>query len=157
MRPPGAPDEAAGDWTKRRLNRLTVDLELDAAQRKRVAALLAQGNLPTAAAMEARKDEVKKHEDAILSAFEQGDVRALDAGKGRAADASAESPHDLIEREVEFLSQLLPILTPEQRETLAESRERHAPTEPAETDEPPPEAPPPDDQDYAAPGGASSR
>jgi hypothetical protein len=126
LRPPDSPDEGAADWTERRLDRLTDDLGLDAAQRLRVAALLAKSQLPTAATVEAREGEAKERADAFLAAFakEAFDASVLDLPE------PGKSPHEWIEHEVRFLSSLLPVLTPDQRDKLAASRQRRAPAGP---------------------------
>jgi hypothetical protein len=121
LRPPDAPDEGAKDWARRRLERLTTDLGLDAAQRRRVAGLLAKGDLPGPAEVQARKDAANARADALLSAFAQD---GFDAKKVDFGVVAGKSAHELIEREVRFLSHLLAILRPEQRDPLAASRER---------------------------------
>jgi hypothetical protein len=122
LRPPG--DEDA-DWTRERLDRLTEGLDLDADQQKRVAALLAKSDLPSAAALQARKDEASTRVDAMLRAFE-GD--GFEANKLDLRFGTGASPHDLIEREARFLGQLLPILKKDQREKLAVRRTAAVPS-----------------------------
>jgi hypothetical protein len=147
LRPPDAPDEGAKDWARRRLERLTTDLGLDAAQRRRVAGLLAKGDLPGPAEVQARKDAANARADALLSAFERD---GFDAKKVDFGVAAGKSAHELIEREVRFLSQLLTILRPEQRGKLASTRERGA--DRAESDEPAAEAPSDELPEPVAPG-----
>jgi hypothetical protein len=96
--------------------------------------------------VQARKDAANARADALMSAFAQDgfDAKRLDLGI-----ASGKSPHELIEREVRFLSQLLAVLRPEQRDKLAVTREQGAR---AESDEPPVEAPSDKAPDRVAPG-----
>jgi hypothetical protein len=125
LRPPGAPDEDADDWTQQRLDRLTETVGLDDGEQKKVAALLAKSTLPRAQELKARKDAEKARGDALLRAFqvdELFDARTLDAGR-----ISERSGEDLIEREDVFLGQLVGVLTPAQREELAASREAPGP------------------------------
>ncbi len=123
LRPPDELDEVEGDWTQRRLDRLTDDLGLDAAQRQKVGALLAKSGLPDSAEMKARKDAATAHADEILRAFSRDE--AFDATKLDLRVGASEGPHELVEREARFLGQLIVVLKPEQREKLAASRERH--------------------------------
>jgi hypothetical protein len=71
--------------------------------------------------VQARKDAANARADALLSAFAQD---GFDAKKVDFGVVAGKSAHELIEREVRFLSQLLTILRPEQRDPLAASRER---------------------------------
>jgi Spy/CpxP family protein refolding chaperone len=114
---PSASAGLAADWNKRRLDGMTKKLDLDAAQQKQVAALLAKGDQPTPAAMETMKADMKKKMDALLAAFEADtfDAKKLDLGMGPAG----KKPHDMMDKEVQFHAQLLPILKPDQREKLA--------------------------------------
>jgi Spy/CpxP family protein refolding chaperone len=138
LRPPDAPEDEASDWTRRRLDRLTDDLDLDDAQRRRVADLLARSALPGPEALKARRDEANARAEAILRAFSHDD--AFDAGALGLGAGSDRSPHELVEREVTFLGRLVGVLKPAQRERLATSRERpRAATSPADTEERPPE------------------
>lgn len=103
------------DFAKRRLERMTKELDLDAAQQKSVEALLAK-DPPPKAAMEAMQAEMKKRMDALLTAFE-GD--GFDAKKLDLAPMPGKKMREGMEHHVQFMSQLLPILKPEQREKLA--------------------------------------
>lgn len=132
---PDEPDAAAIDWTRRRIERLTDDLGLNEAQQKQVALLLARSDLPSATAMKMRKDTARARADALLLAFVQ---ETFDAGAPSLAAAAAKSPHELVEREVVFVSQLLPILKADQREQLAAMREGPNRGWAEPTDEPPP-------------------
>jgi Spy/CpxP family protein refolding chaperone len=110
-----------GDWSKRRLEHLTKELDLDAAEQKSVGALLEKGDKPMAAAMATHREEAKKRMDAVLTAFEgEGfDAKKIElAGPGKKL-------RERLEHHVQFLSQLLPLLKPEQREKLAASMEKH--------------------------------
>jgi len=104
-------DGGAGDWSARRLERMTSDLGLDAGQQKQVAALLAKE--PGPATMH---DDMKKQMDAILTAFQSD---SFDAQK--ALQPTIKAPHDTMDREIAFTSQLLSVLHPDQREKLAVS------------------------------------
>ncbi len=140
LRPPGSPDEKQADWTKRRLERLTADLGLDAAQRARVAALVATSGLPTAAATQARKDDEKRREGALLAAFEEDAFDATETGRD---GGTVGSTVEMVRREVQFLSQLLPLLKPGQREKLAATRQGRGPgRQRTSTDESSPETAP---------------
>jgi Spy/CpxP family protein refolding chaperone len=103
--------ENAADRTKRRLDRLTKELDLDATQQPKVQAILA--SLPPPTDLHAT---LKKQLDALLEAFEKEafDAKKLDAFKPAEAKARVG-----IDREVQLLAQLVPILKPEQRDVLA--------------------------------------
>jgi len=113
-------EKAAGtDFAARRLEHMTKDLDLDAAQQRTVEGLLSGGGQPDAAHWEAQK----KHTEAVLSAFEG---RSFDAAKIDAAPAP--EGRDGMLRHVDFLTKLVPALRPEQREKLAASMEKpHGP------------------------------
>ncbi len=99
---------------KLRLERMTKELDLDAAQQKTVETFLAK-NAPKDDPMV----EAKKHMDALLEAFEKDafDGKKLDVfGKKGAAGR--------VEVEEGLLTQLVPSLKPEQREKLAAKMER---------------------------------
>jgi Spy/CpxP family protein refolding chaperone len=101
----------AGPDAAKRLEHLTKQLDLDAAQQKKVEALVAKDDHP---AME----EMKKHADAVLAAFE-GD--GFDAKKLEAAPAAAKKG---MAQHAQFVAGLLPILKPEQREKFAAGLEK---------------------------------
>jgi hypothetical protein len=115
-------DGGAPDWSKRRLDRMTAQLQLDPAQQKQVTALLAKAkDPPTAAAFEARWDDHKKRTDALLTAF------ATDTFDGKKADLTllpGKTPHETLDHIVTFFTQLLPILRPDQRDRLAGTLDR---------------------------------
>jgi Spy/CpxP family protein refolding chaperone len=136
-----APDPAKAEaHAKQRMEHLTKTLDLDAAQQKKVEPLLAKDAPPANMA-----DEMKKHSDAVLTAFE-GD--GFDAKKLEPAGPPAGK--GMMASHVAFLTALLPILKPEQREKLAASYEKphamhggeHGPTAPAGGEEEPSEEAP---------------
>jgi Spy/CpxP family protein refolding chaperone len=104
-----------GDAGKRRLDQLTKQLDLDAAQGKKVEAVLEKE--PPADAL---RDEQEKRLEAVAAAFE-GD--AFDAKKLAAAAGAGEG----LKRQAQFAGALLPVLKPEQREKLASSMDRPSP------------------------------
>lgn len=112
----------AVDWTKRRLEHLTKELDLDAAQQKSVGALLDKADHPTEASIVARREEGKKRLEALLTAFE-GD--AFDAKKADLGGPGKDL-RERLEHNVQFLGQLLALLKPEQREKLAAGMEKHS-------------------------------
>jgi len=114
----GAPD--AGKGSRRGLDRLVRGLDLDAEQQKKIDALTPQGD-----SKKGGFDEMKKRVEALLVAFEKDTfdakkVDAFDVKKNRVA----------LEEETKLLSQVLPILKPEQREKLAAKRDRSSPRGP---------------------------
>ncbi len=118
----GVPEGGAeAPWVKHRLGRVKVELGLEDPQVPKVTALLVKVAVPPAST-EALKSVIRAHAEDMLTAFEQDtfDAHKLDlsstGGKG--------SPHASLERETNFVGQLLPILTPEQREKLATMRQR---------------------------------
>ena len=96
---------------KRKLDRMTSDLALDADQRQQVAKWLSEQS----GSMRPMYEERRKRRDALFSAFESSTF-----------NATALAPPNLgaevrthIDQHVAFLSKLLPILRPDQREKLA--------------------------------------
>jgi len=112
-------DAGTADWAKKRLDRLVADLGLDAAQQSQVAALIAKQNSP--AAMRAMHDAMKTQMDALLTAF-QGDT--FDASKAVPTSMGAKTAHDMIDRRIALLTQLVPILHADQRDKLATQMEQ---------------------------------
>jgi Spy/CpxP family protein refolding chaperone len=114
------PREAASvtnnDRAKRELDHLVKELDLDASQQTSVQALLAKRDREAAGAMDALRAEQQKRTAAILTAFEG---EGFDARKLDAVSMSAKNVREHMERHVQFVSQLVPILRPEQREKLA--------------------------------------
>ena len=103
--------------TKRSLDRLTRGLELDAEQQKKLDAIATKEDANKANRPD--PDEMKKRMEALLVAFEKD---TFDAKKLELFDAKkARGP---MEHETKLLTQLLPILKPEQREKLASKMEK---------------------------------
>jgi Spy/CpxP family protein refolding chaperone len=108
------PDPAKAEaHAKERLAHLTKQLDLDAAQQKKVEALLAKDTSGPA-----MHEEMKKRTDAVLTAFEgEGfDAKKLDIGPAPTGKAMA--------AHTQFLTALVPLLKPDQREKLAASVEK---------------------------------
>jgi Spy/CpxP family protein refolding chaperone len=106
--------KAAGpDQAKERLAHLTKQLDLDAAQQKKVEPLLAKDTSPAAL-----HDEMKKHADAVLTGFEGDGFDAKKLELGPASGGKGMAAH------AQFLAALLPVLKPEQREKLAAGVEK---------------------------------
>jgi Spy/CpxP family protein refolding chaperone len=110
----GAPDAGKSHAGKRSLERLVRGVDLDAEQQKKIDALdvKASGADPA---------EAKKRMDALLGAFEKD---AFDAKKINAFESKKH--RGALEEETKLLSQVLPILKPEQREKLAAKMEKGA-------------------------------
>jgi Spy/CpxP family protein refolding chaperone len=122
---PGRAEEQARprpeeEGTTARLERLTRDLALDAEQQQRVAALLSAQPTPGPT----YRAEYRERFDAVLNAFPTDTFDAMTTVQGAAA-SSAAMVRGHIEGKVAFLSQLLPILRPDQRDKLASSIELH--------------------------------
>jgi len=114
-RPAPAPPPGAPDWATRRLDRMKSQLVLDQDQQKEVAAVLAR-SVPSPAAIQAHADSIKKQTEAVASAFESN---AFDAKKVDVSPAPGKKVTDPFDREIKYVSQLLPILTPGQRDRFA--------------------------------------
>jgi Spy/CpxP family protein refolding chaperone len=114
-------DAGAFDWTKRRLQQMTMQLGLDAGQQKSVGAILGKDDSMSPATMKTQRDEGKKRMEAVLTAFEG---TAFDPKKVDLSGIPGKTRHEGLEKDTTFLSQLLPLLTPEQRDKLATQRER---------------------------------
>ena len=116
----GTAPPSADEIAKKRLDRMTRELGLDAAQQQQVASLLAAQPAPK----EPHGDERRHRMDALLTAFEADTFDAKTA-----VPAPPMAPGDMIregtDREVAFLTKLLPILRPDQREKLASGMESH--------------------------------
>src|SRR5262249_33300580 len=102
----GGPDAA-----KHRLEHLTKQLDLDAAQQKRVEPLLAKDD-PSA------MEGVKKHSEAGLAPFQGA---GFDTHKHEHAAGAAKKG---MAQHAQYLASLLPVLKPEQREKLAAGLEK---------------------------------
>ena len=109
--------ERIADKNKKRVAKMKKDLDLDEAQEKKVEALITKS---TANPVDERAEHHKKAE-ALVAAFEKDtfDAKKLDlfAGAGKAARAK-------MEQEIKQVTDLIPILKPEQREKLAAQLER---------------------------------
>jgi Spy/CpxP family protein refolding chaperone len=116
---PDMDDAGASPWTRRRLQRLTLELDLDPSQQKEVAALLSKDERPESFPHRDAGEAGKRRLDALLDAFDQDafDAGALFQSTGNAGLA----PRTWLDHEVAFLGHLLPILKPAQREKLAAS------------------------------------
>ena len=90
-------------------------LVLDQDQQKQVAALLAR-SAPTPAAIQAHADTLKKQTETVAAAFEKD---TFDAKKLDLSPAPGKKVTDPFDREVKYIGQLLPILTPGQRDRFA--------------------------------------
>lgn len=119
----------ADEFRKRRVERLTKELDLDADQQKKVEALVAKP-APKGAAAEDGREMMKKRQEAILTAFEADvlDAKKLEEGAPVRKMADGMSEH------LQFLNGLLPILKPEQREKLAANMEKGAARRPGRWD-----------------------
>lgn len=118
----GGGDGGAPDWTKKRLDKLTSDLTLDAGQQKQVAAILVKPtDVPNAAAMQARWADRQKKADALLTAFA---ADPFDAKKLDLAPMPGKTAHEPMDHMVSFYMQLLPVLHPDQRDKLATAMDR---------------------------------
>jgi Spy/CpxP family protein refolding chaperone len=103
------PDAGRPNFAKMQVERWTRDLDLDAAQQKKVEAIVPKEDKSAAA-----RDEMKKQVDTLLAAFEKEgfDAKKLEPNGPKKARAP-------LEEQAKFYGQLLPILKPEQREKLA--------------------------------------
>ncbi len=111
----GADGGKPGWSSKRSVDRLTKGLELDADQQKKVDAIVAKED----AAKRPDPADMKKSFDAMLVAFDKDtfDAKKLDAFDAKKLRAP-------MEQETKVLTQLVPILKPEQREKLAAKMEK---------------------------------
>jgi Spy/CpxP family protein refolding chaperone len=115
-------DGGAPDWSKKRLDKLTADLGLDAGQQKQVAAILTKSaDPPNAAGMQSRWDDLKKRQDALLTAFASP---TFDAKKADLTLLPGKSAHDPMDHMAAFFTQLLPVLHADQRDKLVASMDR---------------------------------
>jgi hypothetical protein len=114
--PPRLNDAGAAARQQRRLEQMTRDLGLDAAQQKQVATVLAKSPPPDMAKIDAHHIELKKKLEAVLTAFEKDD---FSAPKLDLAMLSPAQSHAAMDQEVQLFAQLAPILKQDQREKLA--------------------------------------
>ncbi len=113
--PPASPPAGATDWATRRLDHMKSQLVLDQDQQKQVAAVLARV-APTPAAAQAHYDALKKQVEAAATAFERD---TFDAKKIDLSAAPGKKVTDPFDREVKYITLLLPILTAGQRDRFA--------------------------------------
>ena len=90
-------------------------LVLDQDQQKQVAAVLAR-SAPTPAAIQAHVDTLKKQTETVATAFESD---TFDPKKLDLSPAPGKKVTDPFDREIKYIGQLLPILTPGQRDRFA--------------------------------------
>jgi hypothetical protein len=112
-------DSDGGDfnWGQKRVDRLTAELGLEAAQQKQIAAVLAKvSDPPNGAGMKSRWEDVKSRMEALLTAFASD---GFDAKKTDLTILPGKTAHDPMDHIVAFFSQVLPILHPDQRDKLA--------------------------------------
>lgn len=115
-------DGGAVDLDKKRLDKMTADLSLDAGQQKQVAAILAKASEPAdAIGLQQRWTERKQRSDALLASF---GADTFDAKKVDLSILPGKTAHDPMDHMVAFFTQLLPILHPDQRDKLAASLDR---------------------------------
>ncbi len=114
--------QTAEDLAKWRQERMTRDLSLDATQQQQVASLLASQPAPSEDPMTKMTEDRRRRTDAVLTAFESDAFDARATSPAPTASA-AQMVHEGTEREVAFLSSLLPILRPDQRDKLATNLE----------------------------------
>lgn len=124
----GKPDKEEGDKAKnderakRRLERLSKQLELDADQQKKVEPILAKHETgPGFAKMGAAREEMKKRLDALLAAFEKDTFSAAKLDLGM----DPKKHREMVKKRVDYLNALLGVLKPEQREKLAVTLEEN--------------------------------
>ncbi|MCL2777876.1 MAG: Spy/CpxP family protein refolding chaperone [Polyangiaceae bacterium] len=121
----GAPDMAKKTeaMNKQRLERMTKELDLDAAQQKKVEAILTKESSGKNGPQDMMA-EMKKSNDEVLSAFEKDTFDATKLESFAQAGKKARAP---AEREAQFYSQLLAVLTPVQRDKMAANMTRMGP------------------------------
>jgi Spy/CpxP family protein refolding chaperone len=112
--PPAAPPGAA-DWATRRLEHMKSQLVLDQDQQKQVAVVLAR-DAPTPATVQAHREAVKKQTEAVARAFESD---AFDAKKIDLSAAPGRRNTEGFDRQIKYISSIVPILTPGQRDRFA--------------------------------------
>lgn len=105
--------QSASERQKEHVDRLTRDLDLDAQQQQQVSSIFNSQPPP-----ENWREEHAQRVDALLDAF-QSDTFDARTAVPLASSSVPEKVHERVERRVRFLSQLLPILRPDQREKLA--------------------------------------
>jgi Spy/CpxP family protein refolding chaperone len=109
------PDAGARpNFTRMKLERYTKELDLDAEQTKKAQALLPKDD-GKGEDMTAMREEAKKHQDAVLAAFEKDGFDA----KKLMTPVDGKKMRGPMEAEMKFLTAYIAILKPEQREKLA--------------------------------------
>lgn len=111
------PDKARDEErAKRRLERLSGELGLDADQQKKVEPILAKHD-PGREGPKAGggRDEMQKRMDALLAAFEKDTFSAAKLDFG----ADAKRYREMAKKQAEYLNALLAVIKPEQRDKLA--------------------------------------
>jgi Spy/CpxP family protein refolding chaperone len=95
--------------------RMTRRLELDPEQKKKI-----DGLAPKVDRFAAQREQMQKHSEAILAAFEKDgfDAKTIDSGAAKQARAMEED-------QAKFLAQIVGILKPPQRERLARQLSGH--------------------------------
>ena len=111
----GATPPKPEDMAKRRMDRLTKDLDLDATQQKTVDGI-ATKVAPKAMMPNDMRTEWKKNLDGLLGDFEKD---KFDAKKSDFYTQADKKGHNGVQNEVDFMSQLVPVLRPDQRDKLA--------------------------------------
>ena len=115
-------DAGASDWTRRRLDRLATELDLDADQQRQVLPLLARdARIASPAAIQARHDAMQRRVDALLAEFPK---ESFDAKAADLSGPSGRSPHEKLDQAATFAAALLPILKLGQIVRFAEQTER---------------------------------
>lgn len=105
------------DFAKKRLEKMTQALSLDDTQQKKIQAIVDKDDTKPAD-MHA---EMKKQMDSLLTAFE---ADSFDAKKQEVFSSAAKRARAMASKETTFLTQILPVLKPEQREKLATTLEK---------------------------------
>ena len=105
------PEEIA----KRKVDRLTKDLELDATQQKSIDGIVAKLAPKAAAPMDMRA-EWKKSTDTLLGEFEKD---TFDAKKQDFYTGANKKGHAGLQGEIDLLTQVVPVLKQDQRDKLA--------------------------------------
>ncbi len=111
--------QTASGWQQQRLAHLTTELSLDASQQQAVAGLLASRQTKTPEQRASFHAQAKARNDALLTAFASDSFEANNLDLAPAAGPRM----GWAQHRAEFLSQLVPILRADQRETLASSME----------------------------------
>jgi Spy/CpxP family protein refolding chaperone len=114
-RPPSTSDAGANDAAARRLAHMKSQLVLDEDQQRQVGAILARETLPPSA-LQARFEASKKQVEAAAAAFEKD---AFDAKKLDLSNVPGKKPTDAVDRQIKYITAILPVLTAGQRDRLA--------------------------------------